>query len=331
MGGARVLIATAAAIASIAAGSGCGGNDDTTTTPTPPTGPLARALATIGGHGANGSLGVGWAQPTLVRRIGGDPDLIAEALAPNAASVVDARRALDRRFGLDPLAADRLVSVGGSYAFGLRLDGVHAPRLQRALVRAGGARPSGDAGLVNAAGYASVPDPLLALSITGLGARDAFTDTSIILAISDTARAALLGRGERLIDEPHYAAAADCLGDVAAARMIPAKLLLSVELGFDQVAMGVGRDREVLCVLGDSQDAADGFAAEMRRSLAPAARDPRSDDRIGAQIASVQVDSYSDGGIAVARATLTPRSSAPVGFLFAAVARGSLGALITGR
>src|ERR687888_17339 len=78
-----------------------------------------------------------------------------------------------------PLSAQRLVSVGGSYAFGLRLD-----------------------------------------------------------AISGGARASLLGRGGRLLGQPVYRAAAHCLGDVIAARVIPDKLLLSTELGVGLVAVG---------------------------------------------------------------------------------------------
>ena len=249
----------------------CGGPDEK-----PPSGPLADTLAQIGGGGEHGSLGIGWTEPRLARLAGLDPELMARALGPNAQSVVEAAPALRRRFGLDPLAARRLVSVGGSYAFGLRMDGVGATGLQSALARVGHGKPGNGAVLVDVGGYAQVPDPLLSSGVLGLGARDAFGPDFAVLAISENSRASLLGRNGRLIDQPIYRAAADCLGDVVAARMIPDKLLLSVETGIELVAVGRDRDREVLCVLGGTAERARRAEAGLRASLAPGARDPRS-------------------------------------------------------
>src|SRR4051794_4539285 len=225
---------------------GCG--DDSS--PPAPSGPLAEALGELGGGGEHGSLGVGWTDPRLARAAGVAPRLMATALGPNAESVLQAAPALRQRFGFDPLSAERLVSVGGSYAFGLRLGGVEASGLRGSLMRAGGHAKEGDEGvdLVDVGPYAQVPAPLLRAGIFGLGARDAFSPSFTVLAISPTARADLLGHaGGRLIDQPIYRAAADCLGNVVAARMVPERLLLSVEVGIDLVAVGIKRDREVLC------------------------------------------------------------------------------------
>ena len=298
----------------------------------PPETPLAAALASVGGGGENGSLGVGWAEPRLVARMDAGAELIADAIGPNAASVVESASELRRRFGLDPLRARRLISVGGSYAFGLRLDGLAAPRLQRALRDAGGReRGVGAAAGLDVGGYASVPGPLLRAGILGLGARDAFGPESLILAISDTARAALLGEGGRLLDQPIYAAAAECLGEpVAAARLTPAKLLLSTELGFEQVAIGVAEDHGVICVLGYSQARADEFAATMRRSLALDAREPRTGRPISDYLSAATISTDERDGIAIVRAELTPAPGAEPGFAFDTVARGSLAGLITG-
>lgn len=326
----RGRIAGAFAALAVALG-GCGSDDPDAEEP--PATPFAAALATVGGHGANGSLGVGWAEPDRVARIGATRDLTATALAPNAASVVQAAPQLRRRFGLDPLAARRLVSVGGSYAFGLRLDGVSAPRLERALLAAGG-REHDRNGVteVEAAGYASVPDPLLRAGILGLGARDAFAPDRTVLAISDTARAALLGEGERLLDEPTYAAAAECLGDdIAVARLVPAKLLLSTELGFEQVAIGVAADREILCVLTDSADRAAELAGVMKSSFAAGAREPRTHEPITDYVSGASVTTAERDGVGIARAELTPAAGQPPGFLLETVARGSISTLITGR
>jgi hypothetical protein len=321
---ARIALITLAALA-LGAG-GCGGGDDDQP---PPSGGFAEALATVGGGGANGSLGIGWADSAPARALGG-PRLVADALGPNADTVVEAAPALERRYGLNPLAAERLVSVGGSYAFGLRLDGLDNRKLHDALVDAGGrVRPGPIAELVDVGPYASVPTPLLALHVNGLGARDAFGGPGIVLAISDTARAALLGRGGRLIDEPTYATAADCLGDVVAVRMVPAKLLLSTELGANAIAIGVGGGDEVLCVLGVDDDRVDEIESSLRAALAPDARDPRSGARVGDSLASAQVTTGDERGIRFVRAELEPAPGAQPNFLFGAVSRGSLAEVLS--
>ncbi len=308
-----------------------GGCGDEAESP-PPSGPFAEALASVGGGGAHGSLGVGWAEPDAAAEVPGGSTLAADALGPNADSVLEAAPALARRYGFDPLAAARLVSVGGSYAFGLRLEGVDAGGLERALVEAGArTRRFGGLELLDIGEYAVVPEALLDLGVNGLGARDAFSEDRAVLAISETARASLLGRGDRLIEEPLYAAAADCLGDVVVARLIPPKLLLSSELGIDLVALGVGADRqEVLCALGGTSERADEVVTTMRASFQPGARDERTGERIGDSIASAEVSTGTYDGLPVVRAALMPTPGTPPGFLFGAAARGSLVALIIG-
>jgi len=142
-------------------------------------------------------------------------------------------------------------------------------------------RAAEGARLLRIGGYAEVPGPLLRVGVSGLGARDAFAPKRTVLAISERARAALLGRGGRLLEQPPYAAAASCLDDVIAARLVPDRLVLSTELGTDLVAVGIGRpagadrpEQEVLCLLGGTAADADRNAAALRDSL-----DPRSRDR----------------------------------------------------
>jgi hypothetical protein len=297
----------------------------------PPTGPLAAALATIGGGGAHGSLGVGWADPQLVRRSGAGPGLMADALGPNAGSVIEATPRLRRRFDVDPSAAESLVSVGGSYAFGLRLEGIDGRRLGRSLVAAGGrAHQRGRLRMIEVGDYAVVPDPLLRAGVHGLGAFDAFGPGMAVLAISDRARATLLGRGGRLLDQPVYGAAADCLGDVIAARMIPDKHLLSNEQGVDLVAVGVSPEAEVLCVLGGTAERSADVAAALETSLAPTARDPVSGEPIGDSLTGVEVRKRTYEEVEVVRAEATPAAGQGRGLFFDAIARGSLVALING-
>ncbi len=299
--------------------------------PKPPPGPLAAALGEISGGSEHGSLGVGWTDPRLAREGAIGPRLMAAALGPNADSLIDAAPELRRRFGLDPLSASRLVSVGGSYAFGLRLEGVDGGGLRDALIRVGGkVRESGEVELEDVGDYAVVPQPLLRSGVFGLGARDAFGPSLTVLAISETSRDRLLGRGDRLIDQPIYRAAADCLGDVVAVRMIPDKLLLSTEVGVDLVAVGIGREREVLCALGGTADRARAIAAELRASLAPDAREPRTGQPISDLVTLVGVGTSSHEDVEVVRAELGPAPGARRGFLFGAIARGSLVQLMGG-
>ena len=323
---ARIGIVLAAALCLSLAG--CGGGSDTDD----PHGPLAEALGEIsGGESASGSQGVGWSDPQAARAGGVGNRLIADALGPNARSLLEAAPALRTRFGIDPLSASRLISVGGSYAFGLRLDGVDGRGLREALVRSGGSvHRSGGVELVDVGGYAEVPDPLVRAGVFGLGARDAFGPSLTALAISETARDSLLGSGERLIDQPTYAAAAHCLGDVLVARMIPDKLLISVELGVDLVAIGVGPEREVLCLLGGNSQRADQVAANLRAGLAPGAREPRTGEPISNQVRAVDVSRSESEGVQVVRATMSPAAGRPRDFLFEAIGRGSLPDLING-
>jgi hypothetical protein len=320
-------IGTGLAVALSLALTGCGGGPENRA----PSGPLAESLAAVGGGGAHGSLGIGWADPQLAEEGGAGVELIAEALGPNAGSVIEAAPLLRRRFGFDPLSAERLISVGGSYAFGLRLDGVDGRQLGQALTRADDrVRQSGQLELADVGDYAVVPEPLLRAGVRGLGARDAFGRALTVLTISETARAALLGRGGRLLDQPIYRAAADCLGDVVAARMIPDKLLLSSELGVDLVALGVDGKREVLCVLGGTAERAGDVATSLETSLASDAREPRTGESMADLVRAVDVVTAPYEGVEVVRAELTLAAGQSPGFLFDAVSRGSLAELING-
>jgi hypothetical protein len=317
---------TVAVVAALALG-GC--DEDEETSP-PPEGPLAEALAAVGG-GGTGSFGVGWADPQLVEEAGLSRQVMSAALGPNAGTMIEEAARLRRQFGLDPLAAERLVSVGGSYAFGLRLEGVDGRRLARALVADGGrARQLGRLELIEIGDYAVVPEALLALGVRGLGAFDALGRDLAVLAISDNARSALLGRGDPLLDEPIYRAASDCLGDVVAARMIPDQHLLSIDVGVAQAAMGVKAGGEVLCVLGGSADRADEVASALENGLVPAARDPVSREPIGDSLTGVEVSRSTYDGVEVARAEGSVPAREQPGFFFGAIARGSLVSLING-
>ena len=323
-----VRIGVGCLLAALLVLAGCGDDADDPA----PTGPFAESLAEVGGGGAAGSLGVGWLDPQLAERRGLEAEAISDALLPNARTVVEVAPRLRRRFGFDPLEAERLVSVGGSYAFGLRLDGVDGRGLAQALIDAGGrASRSGSLELIEIGDYAVVPEPLLDAGVNGLGAFDALGARLSVLAISDRARATLLGEGGRLIDEPIYSAAADCLGDVAAARLIPDKQIVSTELDVQIVAAGVVEEgREVLCVLGGTPERTDEVAAALEARLAADAPDPRTGEPIGESVERVAVTSDAFEGVEFARAAVTLAPTERPGYLLGQISTAGVVALISG-
>ena len=120
------------------------------------------------------------------------------------------------------------------------------------------------------------------------------------------------------------------MGDVIAVRMIPDKLLLSTEQGVDLLALGVGTDSEILCVLGGTAERAEDIASALEASLAPDARDPASGEPIGDSVTSVEGTGDRYQGVEVVRAELSLVGRQARGFLFGTVARGSLVGLING-
>jgi hypothetical protein len=312
----------------LATAAGCGGSEPK---PDYPSGPMAEALADVGG-GGEGTTGVGWVDPGLVRESGGDPALMAAALGPNAGSVIEATPRLRARYGLDPLSAERIVSIGGSYAFGIRMDGVDGTRLASALVADGGrARRSGHLRLVEIGDYAVVPDALLDLGVHGVGAFDALGPALSVLAISGRARAALLGKGEPLLEEATYRAAVECLDGVDAARIVADQHLVSTDLGVSLVAVGVEEEDEVICTIGGPPERADEIVEALEAAFAPGARDPITQEPIQQSVAAASVERADHEGVPTVRARLTLRPGQERGYVFGALARATIVGWITGR
>jgi hypothetical protein len=318
------------ATALLVAGALLAGCVSTEPAATPPEGNLAEALDSLGG-GGEGTVGVAWVDPQLVRRSGGGGRLMDEALGPNAGSVIDAAHGLRARFGLNPLAASQLVSVGGSYSFGLRLDGVDGRRLASELVADGGRhRGSAEDARIEIGDYGVVPDALRDLGVRGLGAFTALGPQRAALAMSDRALASLLGESERLLDEPLYRAAIECLGDVVAARMVPDKLLVSTELGVELVAVGVEADHEVLCTVGGTAERAAEVAEALESGLAPEADDPITREPMARSLSAVELENQPYEGVQTVRAELTVQPEEGRGYVFGALARASVVGWING-
>jgi hypothetical protein len=113
--------------------------------------------------------------------------------------------------------------------------------------------------------------------------------------------------------------------------MVPDKLLISAEVGVELVAVGIGRGREVLCVLGGTSERAREIASNLQASLGPGARDPRTGAPIAKEVRAPDVGMSSYEGVQVVRASVTPVGGRLRGFFLGTIAKGSLVAMIGGQ
>jgi hypothetical protein len=267
--------------------------------------------------------GIGWVDVRALRRslpsaaVGAR--VAAGAVGPGGDALVERRRALGRAASLDLLVAHRLISLAYSYTMGLRIDGVRAAGVRRLLARS---RPRqlgiGTWTLLDAGEEGQAPPG--ARTLGALGARTAFHDRSVVLARSDDSRASLLGHGEPLVDDPPYDFAARCLGNVFAARILPAFFLRSADRGIDLVGVGVAPARqEVLCAVGRSPDAARAQAAALGSAFAPGTTDPVTGRRMRALVSRFRVEQMTEGDLHASRAQLVLARPEDPGFLFRAL------------
>ncbi len=306
----------------------CGGGEDE---PAPPETGFAAALATVSDVEPLGT-GFGWIDSARLRELGGGDAEIARAagaLGPGGRDVLERARSLGPT-GIDPFAADGLLSVVTSYTLALRLDGVDPDRAEAAFTAAGAKR--GRAG--EWATFDLGPDWTIPLGtplepLGSLAARAATKPRSILLARSTLAREKALASSSPAIEASRVAAAADCLGDVVAARLVLDNHTHLPNSGPELLAFGVhppgpGPPREVLCALGEPAEPVEFAEQALRTAFEPGARDGVSGEPIGDLVASAEVDGYEYDGLRVARAELTAPTGAEPGLLFAAFDRGSL-------
>lgn len=333
-----MLRSAQAAIAGVAVGAvlacgGCGGNDEPAPAPPPP--PETRlldALESIGGAEAFTGTGYGWIDMQALRS-GGDLDQeldwAARALGPGGDQLV---LQPDSTTGLGVRLADarRLVSLSGSYVFGVRADGVETEAPDDAL-REAGARPAEGAAWTrfNLGPPATRPLGGELESVGALVSRTALRDDSLVLARTDEVRADLEGDGTRASEAPAARASATCLGEVDAARIVPDNFTHLPNVGPDVMAFGVeaaegGTRREVLCAIDESADEIEKAEAGMREAFEPGAVDAATGERISSLIAGAEIERLDLDGLEVARARLELSPTNEPGFLFGAFVRGSI-------
>jgi hypothetical protein len=325
----RPLAAALAAIAVVIAPGGCGGDDEAPRAPAETR--LLDALDSIGGGEAFTGTGYGWID---VRALARETDLDAElywaarALGPGGEDLIRDRLAVSE-LGIDPRRTDRLLSLSGSYVFGIRMDGIEPALAARALERAGArAQPSGEWTDLDLGAPASRPLGSEVEQLGALAARAAVSSDSLVISRTDDVRADLEGAGTPVSEAPAARAAATCLGEVDAARIVPDNFTHLPNVGPDVLAFGVERDRnsttEVFCAIDASATEIDAAESALRDAFAPGSRDAVTGEDLSEVVADIDVERLDADGVEVARARLELTPEAEPGFLFGAFVRGSL-------
>lgn len=313
--------AAAAILLALVPIAGCGNERETTR--------FEHALSAVSPTVDPAGTGFGWLDVRALKRTSGAEAVTdaASALGPGADELLEDHRRLRHSIGVDPLRADEAVSLGGSYAFAARLDGVAPGRLP-GLLRRAGAREERvgewtEFDLGNEA-EATTHGPLTGLS--AFASRTATTAAGVIVARTEATRSSLIGGAGTVLDEAGTRFAAACLGEVVAARTVPGSFTHSPRASPDLLAFAARAGvagREVLCAIDDSEAEAQERAEAMEAAFAPGARDAVTDEKIGHEVENASVDTMAEGGLHAARAELTLAPGAE-GLLFSAFARGSL-------
>jgi hypothetical protein len=288
------------------------------------------AVMSVGDGVSPTGTGVGWIDLEAVEP--SDLEWAARALTPQASAVLDAHAELARTTGFDPAAASQALSVGGSFAFGVRFDDVSPGRLP-ALLRKAGATDAGGTGRWTrfdlGSEFEGAPATVLA-PLSSLVSRSAVAEDGVELARIEYAREALIASEGGGLDGGRIGLATDCLGDVDVARIVPGAFTHNQLSAPATIAFGVrppaddGSRPEVLCGIDLPSSAISDRDALVRRALAPDAVDAVTGERIEDLITGFELEtSTGPEDEAITRVELTrPATAEPL--LLKAFYRGSL-------
>ncbi len=316
-------IATALVGLALALG-GCGTDEEEPTR-------FEDAVQTVGDGVSPTGTGVGWVDLEAIER--SDLGWAARALTPQASAVLDAHAELARTTGFDPAAASQALSVGGSFAFGVRFDDVSPGRLPELLGRAG-AKEAGAAGPWTRFDLGSefVGAPATSLApLSSLVSRSALATDGVALARIEYAREALIAAEGGGLEGGRIELATECLGDVDAARIVPGAFTHNQLSAPATIAFGVrppaedGTRPEVLCGIDLPSSAISDRAELVEKALAPDAVDAVTGEPMGDLISGFELETSSGPeDETINRIELTRPTSADPGLLLKAFYRGSL-------
>lgn len=302
--------------------SGCGDEGEDTAGDTA----FAEALATVDAPEPIGA-GIGWIDVATIRE-GPDTEATlrsaAPALGPGGGDLFDELRPKLAELGVDPHESDRALSVHASFTFGVRLDGVEPTRVAEIAAEDGEAVASEAEGWerFDLAGRGVLPDSELQDGADALSSHVAVADDALVLARATHARTDLTVVDDPGNESPPLALAAECLGDVAAARIVPNNFTYISGLGPDLFVMGMrapvdgGPGEEVLCGVDSEAEDIERYAAAIEERLAPEAVDVTTEAPVGEAFSSVRVETLDGEGIHASRAVLTLAEGSEPGAVF---------------
>ncbi|MGH2955453.1 MAG: hypothetical protein ACRDL6_00460 [Solirubrobacterales bacterium] len=312
------LVVTLAGVTLAMGAASCGGELDEVDTR------LGAALANVGDGVSPTGTGFGWLEPEAVP---GESVAAADALGPGADDVLEKSARIRRTTGFDPASASSAVALSGSYALAVLFRDAEPGRLPRLLREAGAMEhPSGEWTLFDLGEPADgrTRGPLVPFG--ALVSRIAIGPEGVVLARFEPARAALIAERGTLADEsPRLRAAARCLGEVAAARMLLATHTYNRPASPELTAVGLRADGvEVLCAVEGSEEDSERRRAALEEAFAPDGVDELTGRPISEEIASSEISAETDGDLHGVRAEIAPAPGAEPGLLFGALVRGSV-------
>ncbi|HYH62999.1 MAG TPA: hypothetical protein VD766_14120 [Solirubrobacterales bacterium] len=287
---------------------------------------FAEALATVDAPEPIGA-GVGWID---VAALGEGPDAdfylrqAGPALGPGGGDLFDEFQPKLASLGADPYGADMALSVHGSFAFGVRLDGVDPAQIARIAAKDGVQMEPEAEGWerYDLAERGVLPDSELQKAADALSSHVGIAEEAVVLARATQARLDLTVPANPGDESPSLALAAECLGDVAAARIVPNNFTYVSGIGPDLFVMGMraptsdGPGEEILCGVDEDKDEIAGYAEALERELDPKAMEVTSDEPVGDVFAGAEVDTLEGDGNYAARAVLTMADGAEPGAVF---------------
>ncbi len=240
-----------------------------------------------------------------------------------AGHLVSSALQLEEQFGIAPLRASQLVTVGVPPAQAVRLDGGQdAERIRAALLDAGLQETTSPAGTPLLAageeGQVDLESPFAQLGVLTALNRVALRDDDLAGSGTGAGVDGVLGGSPSLLDDPAHGAIARCLGD-ALVVIVSGEEEVRGANGAQLLAVGVaagegGEPVNVVCSVGDAAGASAREQA-LRTAVDPATIDLATNAPVGEQVESATVTTSTEGDLALARAELQLTADAPAGYV----------------
>lgn len=314
---------TVLALALACALASCGDDEDAVEAPKTA---FAEALATVDAPDPVGA-GIGWIDVAALRA---SPDpartlrSAGPALGPGGGDLFSEFQPKLAELGADPHGSDQAMSINASFTFGVRLDGVDPSGIAEIAMKDGEVAPSEAEGWVryDLAERGVLPDSELQRAADALSSHVGIAEDAVVLSRATQARKDLTLPANPGDQTPSLALAAECLGDVSAARIVPNNFTYVSGIGPDLFVMGMREPtderpgEEILCGVDSDAKDIEFYAGALEEQLDPEAIDVTTDEPVGEDFSSVEVDTLEGSKDHAARAILTLAEGAEPGAVF---------------